>query len=286
MQGFTINIPIRTEDSEDVKEAFAASYGYVPSIEVGGLFVNNPITKEEFVQQKCVNFMLDVVKMHLIKVEELAARAAASEAAQSRAVEVAQWFDNRRMESIGGTTLFENFPSVDNQAVTTNKNSSLMISLTGTDPDNLPLTFVITAQPNNGIIEGVSPDYIYIPSQDYYGADSFNFKANNGTKNSLEGTIDITVYRTITAHPQSVILNKNNNVNIVLTCSDNLGPILNYTIIDQPLNGSLTGTAPDLIYTPNQDFIGTDSFTFKVSDESLESSVTAVDITIEDVAEG
>lgn len=282
MQGFTINIPIRTEDAEDVKEAFAASYGYVPSIEVGGLFVNNPITKEEFVQQKCVNFMLDIVKMHLVKTEELAARAAANDIAQARAIEVGQWFDNRRMESIGGSSVFENFPSIDNQSVITNKNSSLIVTLTGTDPDNLPLSFEITSQPVHGTLEGISPDYVYVPSQDFYGSDLFKFKANNGTKNSLEGTINITVHRTITAHPQSITLNKNNSANITLTCSDNVGPTLNYTIIGQPLNGSLTGTVPDLTYTPNQDFIGTDSFTFKASDDSLESNVTAVDITIYD----
>lgn len=282
MQGFTINIPIRTEDTEDVKEAFVSSYGYVPSIEVGGLFVNNPITKEEFVQQKCVNFMLDIVKMHLVKTEELAARTAANEAAQTRAAEVGQWFDDRRMESIGGSTVFENFPSIDNQSVITNKNSSLIVTLTGTDPDSLPLTFEITSQPTHGTLEGVSPDYVYVPKQDFYGSDLFKFKANNGTKNSLEGTINITVHRTITAHPQSITLNKNNSANITLTCSDNVGPTLNYTIIGQPLNGSLTGTVPDLSYTPNQDFIGTDSFTFKASDDSLESNVTAVDITIYD----
>lgn len=282
MQGFTINIPIRTEDAEDVKEAFVSSYGYVPSIEVGGLFVNNPITKEEFVQQKCVNFMLDIVKMHLVKTEELAARTAANDIAQARAIEVGQWFDNRRMESIGGSAVFENFPSIDNQSVITNKNSSLIVTLTGTDPDSLPLTFEITSQPTYGTLEGVSPDYVYVPNQDFYGSDLFKFKANNGTKNSLEGTINITVHRTITAHPQSITLNKNNSANITLTCSDNVGPTLNYTIIGQPLNGSLTGTVPDLTYTPNQDFIGTDSFTFKASDDSLESNVTAVDITIYD----
>jgi hypothetical protein len=220
--------------------------------------------------------------MHLVKTEELAARTAASEAAQARAIEVGQWFDNRRMESIGGSAIFENFPSIDDQSVVTNKNSSLIVTLTGTDPGSLPLTFEITSQPVHGTLEGVSPDYVYVPGQDFYGSDLFKFKANNGTKNSLEGTINIMVHRTITAHSQSITLNKNNSANITLSCSDNVGPTLNFTIVGQPLNGVLSGTAPDLVYTPNQDFVGTDSFTFKASDDTLESNVTAVDITIYD----
>jgi hypothetical protein len=282
MPSFIINIPIRAVDAEDVKNAFAYSYGYSSTVEIGGVTVANPISKEEFVQQKCVNFMLDIVKMHLVKTEELAARTAANEAAQARATEVGQWFDDRRIESIGGSAIFENFPSIDNQSVITNKNSSLIVTLTGTDPENLPLTFEITAQPSFGTLEGVSPDYVYVPNPGFYGSDLFKFKANNGTKNSLEGTIDITVHRTITAHPQSITLNKNNSADITLTCSDNLGPTLIYTIIGQPLNGVLIGTAPDLVYTPNQDFVGTDSFTFRASDDSIDSNITAFDITIYD----
>lgn len=38
-----------------------------------------------------------------------------------------------------------------------------------------------------------------------------------------------------------------------------------------PLHGTLTGTAPNLTYTPNRDFIGTDTFTFKASDGLAES---------------
>ena len=113
MAAFTINIPIRTLDANDVKNAFASSYGYEDTVAIGGVTVLNPITREEFVKQKCINFMLDITRAYLIKVEEISAREAAQQAADDRATDVTQWFDGRRLESIGGISIFQNFPSVN-----------------------------------------------------------------------------------------------------------------------------------------------------------------------------
>src|SRR5690606_17015902 len=40
------------------------------------------------------------------------------------------------------------------------------------------------------------------------------------------------------------------------------------------------GTAPDLVYTPNADFHGTDSFTWSASDGALSSNTATVTITV------
>ncbi|HEX8084277.1 MAG TPA: tandem-95 repeat protein [Solirubrobacteraceae bacterium] len=53
---------------------------------------------------------------------------------------------------------------------------------------------------------------------------------------------------------------------ITLTATDPDGDSLTFTITDQPDHGDLTGTPPNLVYTPDQDFDGTDSFTYQVSD--------------------
>src|SRR5207302_1799503 len=48
-------------------------------------------------------------------------------------------------------------------------------------------------------------------------------------------------------------------------------------------HGSLSGTAPNLTYTPNAGFVGTDSFTFTVTDSyGLASSPATVKITVKD----
>ncbi|MDQ5808581.1 MAG: Ig-like domain-containing protein, partial [Actinomycetota bacterium] len=54
--------------------------------------------------------------------------------------------------------------------------------------------------------------------------------------------------------------------NITLTATDPDGDALTFTITDQPDHGDLTGSAPNLVYTPDPDFDGDDQFTYEVSD--------------------
>ena len=56
---------------------------------------------------------------------------------------------------------------------------------------------------------------------------------------------------------------------------------LTYSIVSQPGHGSLTGTPPNLSYTPAAGYSGQDSFSFKASDGTLESPAATVTITID-----
>jgi hypothetical protein len=95
---------------------------------------------------------------------------------------------------IFGSALSGNSPPVaTNQAVTTSKNIVKDITLTASDPNNDPLNYSIIAQPAHGILTGIAPNLNYNPNTDYVGADSFTFKANDGTVDSNTATVSITV---------------------------------------------------------------------------------------------
>ncbi len=66
---------------------------------------------------------------------------------------------------------------------------------------------------------------------------------------------------------------------ITLLGSDADGDALIY-LFTSPTNGTLTGFAPNLVYTPNANFTGTDSFTFKVSDGTADSNTATITITV------
>src|SRR5439155_21652601 len=69
-------------------------------------------------------------------------------------------------------------------------------------------------------------------------------------------------------------------VGVTLTASDPDGNPLTFATTSTPAHGSLSGTAPNLTYTPNAGFFGTDSFTFKANDGLLDSNVATVSITV------
>jgi subtilisin-like proprotein convertase family protein len=68
-----------------------------------------------------------------------------------------------------------------------------------------------------------------------------------------------------------------------LTGIDVDGDGLSFQVLSQPASGSLTGSAPNLTYTPDIDFFGSDSFTFRTNDGSLNSAPATVTIDVSNV---
>ncbi|MDF7809282.1 Ig-like domain-containing protein, partial [Pontiellaceae bacterium B12219] len=82
------------------------------------------------------------------------------------------------------------------------------------------------------------------------------------------------------ANAQSVAATSGSSVAITLSGSDVDGDSLSYSF-SQPANGSLTGTAPNLTYTPANGYAGSDSFTFSVNDGALDSAPATVSIAVD-----
>jgi len=84
------------------------------------------------------------------------------------------------------------------------------------------------------------------------------------------------------ANNQAVTVNKNTQQAITLTATDSDNDPLTYTVLTQPAHGTLTGTAPNLNYNPDTDYVGTDSFSFKANDGTVDSNTATVSITVDD----
>jgi hypothetical protein len=83
-----------------------------------------------------------------------------------------------------------------------------------------------------------------------------------------------------TANPQTVAVVQNTPRSVTLTGSDPEGSPLTYTVLTGPTSGTLSGTPPNLTYTPAPGFLGSASFTFKVNDGSLDSSPATVTLNV------
>jgi hypothetical protein len=83
------------------------------------------------------------------------------------------------------------------------------------------------------------------------------------------------------AYAQSVTTNEDTSAAITLTGSDVDGDGLrSWTVITPPAHGTLSGTAPNLTYTPHTNYSGPDSFTFTVFDGTATSAVASVSIEV------
>ena len=89
------------------------------------------------------------------------------------------------------------------------------------------------------------------------------------------------------ANNKSVVVSEGTPpVSITVTASDaDNGPRpLTYILVTPPVNGLLTGTLPNVVYTPANTNVGSDSFQFKVNDGIADSNVATVSITVNNVA--
>jgi hypothetical protein len=278
---FTIEVPIRLDDASDVMNAFATSYGYSETVEVGqGITQPNPISKEVFVSQCVENFVMNVLKAHMVKKEfELAKNQAEQEAAQ-RTLDAAQWFDTRRIEVYR--------PSTTGGDLIVDEDSTVNFVAVGTDPNNMELSYEVSTNPSHGVVSVTGDILTYNPNKDYNGLDSFQFVTKNSICSSLPVTVNVVVSEVndpLIVDSFTVNTSKNLDAQIELTGTDVDGGAFDYGVVDNPINGTLTGTAPSLLYTPNVDFVGQDSFTYMISNATEESSLGTVTININEVTE-
>jgi len=176
-------------------------------------------------------------------------------------------------------------PAATPQSVTTAEDTPLSITLAGTDPEGSALTYTVT-QPAAGtgtVSTGTTAARTFTPAPNFSGTTSFTFTVNDGGITSTAATVSINVTPVSdppTANGQSVATVQSIPVNITLTGSDPDGGAVTFAVQSQPVNGILSGTAPNLTYTPTGAFLGTDSFTFVTNDGTSNSALATVSISV------
>ncbi len=177
-------------------------------------------------------------------------------------------------------------PEADPQSISLDEDASAAIMLSGSDVDGDPLTYEVVSQPLHGILGGTAPNLVYTPEANYFGADSFTFLASDGTDDSPPATVSLTtvpVNDPPTADNQSLTTDEDTALAITLTGSDIESDPLTFQIVNGPSHGSLSGTAPNLVYTPESDYYGSDSFAFVARDGAANSLPATISLIVNPV---
>ena len=173
------------------------------------------------------------------------------------------------------------------ESLSVDSGNASLVTLIGTDADGDALSFEIQDQPQNGVLSGTAPNLIYTSNDGFTGTDSFSFIVSDGSLNSQPGTIELSVGPNVVPNQapfaNALILETlaGQASSFRLSGSDNESQPLTFTIVTQPANGTVSGTIPDLVYTPNPGFVGRDSLEFTASDSDNVSDTTVVVFNVE-----
>lgn len=184
-----------------------------------------------------------------------------------------------------------NPPGTANQFANTAEDTPVTITLQAVRPNTNNLTFSVVGNgPTQGMLGSISAatctdgtctaTVLYTPGQDYNGADSFLFKVNNGTADSNQSTVSLTISE-VNDTPVATNDNKTTSHNTMLsfpatdlTGNDSAGSAnetnqtLTVTSVSTTANthGSVSLSNGTVTYSPAANFSGAASFTYQVCD--------------------
>jgi len=156
------------------------------------------------------------------------------------------------------------------------------------DPDGDPLTAIKVTDPANGVVMlNSNGSFTYTPTAAYAGNDSFTYKANDGLLDSNVATVLLIV----TPKPIAVDDNYRGNKNAPLIVSvpgvlgndtDTYGNPLTAIRVTNPIHGTLTAFSSNgsFTYSPTVNYVGLDSFTYKVNNGLSDSLPATVGIKV------
>ena len=160
-------------------------------------------------------------------------------------------------------------PTVNNLSITTNEDTPATFTMTGTDPEGVALTFSVSTQPQNGTVTASGAAGTYTPNENFNGTDTFAYIASDGGLSSTAGLVTVTV-TAVDDDPNtmnvSAITDEDNAVVMTLEAEEVDGDTISFNVKDNPTSGSVSIKGDKATYTPNDNYYGSDSFTFEAVD--------------------
>lgn len=183
-------------------------------------------------------------------------------------------------------------PTASDDTATAIEDTPLAIDVLANDSDieSNPLSVISVTQGSKGIVTFTAAGVTYTPNADANGSDSFTYTISDGQGGTATATVNVTItpqndapvatddsYST----PEDSTLTVPVGSGLLANDSDIDGDSVTAIPVSGPSHGvlSLNGDG-SFSYTPDADYFGPDSFTYKVNDGAADSPVVTVSLTV------
>ena len=178
-------------------------------------------------------------------------------------------------------------PTATPLSLSTPAGSSLAVTLAGSDPEGVALTYAIVSGPAHGALAGTAPALTYAPTAGYSGSDSFTYTVSDQYWTSAPATVAIQVQLAVvppTAGAAQAEVQVGASVSITLNGADAQGLPLTFSIASPPTLGTMqmvsaAGQTSQWTYNAGST-AGVDKFTFTVSNGQQTSTAAAIKVRV------
>jgi VCBS repeat-containing protein len=180
-------------------------------------------------------------------------------------------------------------PVANDDSASTDEDTPLVVSAASgvlandTDVDGDGLTTAVVAGPTHAASFALDADgsYSYTPEADWFGTDSFTYRAADGSTTSGVATVSLTVAPVNDApvaddETLTVAEDSSGSVGVLTGDTDVDGDTLSVSGVTDGDHGTVANNSDGTVtYTPAADFFGTDSFTYTVCDDHATTPASA-----------
>jgi len=169
-------------------------------------------------------------------------------------------------------------PEVQDQNISVTVNTPEIFTLEATDKNGDTFTFEFRDKPQKGIVLGSGPTFTYTPELNATGKDSFTYVVKDEHNTSALARVSIMISSDgIIANKDTNSTYEDRNITISVLENDSKG-IGTISSVGNATHGttSIVNNAMEILYTPNKDYHGDDSFTYTTSTDKT----ATVDITV------
>lgn len=179
-------------------------------------------------------------------------------------------------------------PTAASDSATTPEDTSVAIAVLAndSDPDGDPISLQSVGNASHGAVSLAGGDVSYVPDPDFSGSDLFTYTISDGAGGIATGVVGVTV--TAVNDPPAAVDDsagtfRDTEVTIAVTANDTDpdGDPVTVAAAGSPANGtaSIAGSA-SIEYVPNPGFVGTDTFSYDITDPSGARDTATVAVTV------
>lgn len=143
------------------------------------------------------------------------------------------------------------------------------------DPQDTSLFVGAISQPSNGVVtvNSTARTVTYQPTSGFFGTDSFTYVLQDARGGESTGSVVVNVVnlpptvegKAYTGESNTALII--NKPDLLVGALDPEGKGVQFYSHDQPSQGTVTDTGDKLVYQPNTDYVGLDSFVYSIVDD-------------------